>query len=82
MTPTSFITTVSFLNGVDMFRYLSFVRNQTTNGYLRQVLLLEMVARGIKNHFREILRNAKRTKKLNKINIFTTYNPLIKKERE
>jgi len=45
-------------------RYLAIVRRQTLNGYLRYVFLLEMVARGIKNHFREVLRNAKRTKKV------------------
>jgi hypothetical protein len=42
-------------------RYLPAVRRATASGSLKLQLLLEMTARGIKNHLLHLLREAKRT---------------------
>eukprot|EP00029_Vermamoeba_vermiformis_P009310 TRINITY_DN4602_c1_g1_i1.p1 TRINITY_DN4602_c1_g1~~TRINITY_DN4602_c1_g1_i1.p1 ORF type:complete len:870 (-),score=99.91 TRINITY_DN4602_c1_g1_i1:32-2374(-) len=46
--------------GVNL-RYLPTVRRATNSGSLKLLLLLEMTARGIKNHLLHLLREAKRT---------------------
>jgi hypothetical protein len=48
-------------NGGVNLRYLALLRKCIVSAYLRQIIMLEMVARGIKNHFRELLRTAKRS---------------------
>ncbi len=50
-------------------RYFAVVRKNTQSAYFKQLLLIEMVARGIKNYIRELLRETKRSKKYENITL-------------
>ena len=54
---------VSIFSNLLCHRYLAVVRKNTQSAYFKQLLLIEMVARGIKNYIHELLRETKRSKK-------------------